>query len=306
MSSSSTSRPLIVGEVLFDCFSDHRVLGGAPFNVAWNLKGLGLEPLVVTAIGQDDLGNEVIENMNYWKMDLSGVQVLPGIPTGRVDIQVEEGQPSYTFWSDVAFDQIPLHASTLSQQSFGLFYHGSLALRGMESRNSVTALRRRVACPVFIDVNIRQPHFDWKIFEPFLFEADHLKLNDQELMQLLFEQGMAAPQVQTVSWAERRGLASDLMAKYRIQNLWLTAGHEGAAWLGPAGQYFQQDAPPVSQLVDTVGAGDALAAVIIWSILTGRSPEEALIQAVAFAARVCSLRGAITREADFYRLDSRT
>lgn len=310
MSSFPYLRPLIVGEVLFDCFEDHRVLGGAPFNVAWNLKGMGLEPLMVSAVGQDDFGEEVLGDMNYWGMDPSGVQVLPGIPTGRVDIQVSDGQPTYRFWDDVAFDRIEHNQGLVAQQSFGLLYHGSLALRGSVSRDTISHMRRELSCPVFIDINVRLPHFDRQMFEPFLLGAEHVKLNDDELM-LLMDQPMEASETKPNAFAGIRQpwpglctLARELRDRLRIKNLWLTAGSEGAAWIGPDNQAVVQSAPAVSQLVDTVGAGDALAAVIIRSILSGEAPQEALSEAVAFAARVCAIRGAITRDAGFYRLAS--
>lgn len=310
MSQLDTKRPLIIGEVLFDCFGERRVLGGAPFNVAWNSKGLGLDPLVLTAVGKDDFGDEVLQNMREWNLDTSGVEVCHGFRTGRVDIQIDSGQPTYTFLSDVAFDHIGAEHLPETWGDFGLLYHGSLATRASESRATIHQLRSEANCPVFIDVNIRLPHFSTSIFEPFLLDAEHVKLNDQELTYL-----MRLPHdwqlTETDSLHELNGywrrlgmLGRELMAKYGIRNLWLTAGQAGAAWFGPGDQQLLAPAPKVSNLVDTVGAGDALAAVIIRSILIGQSPGDALPIAVDFAARVCTLRGAITRDKEFYRPQS--
>lgn len=304
MSCSTQLRPLILGEVLFDCFSDRRVLGGAPFNVAWNLKGLGVNPLVVTAVGQDDLGSEVVHEMKAWEMDLSGLQILPRYPTGRVDIQVSAGQPTYTFLNDTAFDHIQGINTHPASDEFGLLYHGSLALRDLESRSAIQQLRQQMPCPVFIDINVRLPYFNIELFEPFMFGVEHLKLNDDELRYLAEISGKVTTEGSSEFWDVHRKIATDLMDRFQIKNLWLTAGSRGAAWLGDSGQYLQVNAPRVNDLVDTVGAGDALAAVIVWSLLTERSPEIALPLAAAYAARVCTLRGAITRDKAFYNMES--
>jgi fructokinase len=299
-SRSSNLRPLIVGEVLFDCFPDHRVLGGAPFNVAWNLKGLGLNPLVITAVGDDDLGREVQQQMSAWELDASGLQVHPDVPTGRVDIQLTDGQAQYQFWDNVAFDRIGWPESALSGSQFGLLYHGSLAMRQPTSRETIIKLRQELDCPCFIDVNVRLPHFSVSTIMPLLEKVDHLKLNEDELR--LLSRHLGAPD-EGCDWQSLRKLTERLQTELEIKNCWLTVGQHGAAWFGPQGQYFQADAPRVKGLQDTVGAGDALAAVIIHGILTGVSPENSLARATQFAGRVCGLRGALTEDRQFYRFD---
>lgn len=91
------------------------------------------------------------------------------------------------------------------------------------------------------------------------------------------------------------------MMRYGIRNLWITAAEEGAAWLGERGQFVHSPAPIVPQLCDTVGAGDALASVIIYGILHDHEFEQILDDGVQFAARVCTIRGAISNDASFYR-----
>jgi fructokinase len=87
-------RPVVVGEVLFDVFpDDDRILGGAPFNVAWHLQAFGLDPLLITRIGDDADGTAVVDAMSSWGMDLSGVQTDAGAPTGEVRVRGERGEP---------------------------------------------------------------------------------------------------------------------------------------------------------------------------------------------------------------------
>lgn len=300
---NGSPRPLIVGEVLFDCFSERRVLGGAPLNVAWNLRGLGLDPLLATAVGDDPLGREVRQRMSQWKLDETALQVDRQHATGRVEIEIREGEPVYQFWDDVAYDHIALQPEIFDRGPFGLLYHGSLALRGGRSRQTIFELRRRAGCPVFVDVNIRQPYFDEALIEPMLGGAEHVKLNHDELMALAPQQDAAAagPLPQAGGrWPQRFARGRGLQARYGISNLWITAGAEGAAWIGPQGGFEQASGPPLENLVDTVGAGDALAAVIIRGILSGQPPAGSLADAVAFAARICTLRGATTLDPGFY------
>ncbi len=182
--SENLLRPLIIGEVLFDCFAEHRVLGGAPFNVAWNLRGLGLDPLLVTAVGDDDHGAEVRGAMQSWGLDESALQVDPDHATGRVDVTVAAGEPSYRFWEDVAFDHIGLPAAVTMEQRFGLLYHGSLVFRSPHSRSTIVELKRSLRCPVFVDINIRRPYFDLAWAAELIDDAEHVKLNLDELWLL--------------------------------------------------------------------------------------------------------------------------
>lgn len=306
---SQTLRPLIVGEILFDCFPSHRVLGGAPLNVAWNLRRLGCDPLLVSAVGADEHGDEVRQALRTVGLDPAALQVLTDYATGRVDIELVGGEPRYRFWDDVAFDHIGMPAPVLADQAWGLLYHGSLALRGQESRRTVEELRRRRDCPLFIDVNIRRPHFDPAWVESILAGAEHVKLNREELLELAVPLTGAAPATDlpqasvaadASAWEQDRRRGELLRDRFGIDNLWITAGAAGAAWLGPGDQFLTVAAPPVANLVDTVGAGDAFAATIIRGILSGQTPDESLAAAAAFASRVCAIRGATTDQQEFY------
>ncbi|MFO0943609.1 MAG: PfkB family carbohydrate kinase [Pirellulales bacterium] len=310
--SSQKALPLIFGEVLFDCFPDSQVLGGAPFNVAWNLQGLGLSPAVITAVGDDELGRIVIDRAASWNIDRSGIQVS-SFPTGRVDISTENGEPTYTFWDNVAFDQIVADEKYFNNRSPSLLYHGSLALRGNESRETLFKLRSDLkVCPIFVDINLRLPHYDFALTESILKGVSHLKLNHEELdllHQFLFqtcsddeiERGSEAAN-QALLWEHRQRTAHELQQRFGIQHIWLTAAEQGAAWLGPEGAFEVVQAPRVGNLVDTVGAGDALTAVIIHGLSQCRSPIAILRDAVQFAAKVCQIRGATSADASFYQL----
>jgi len=308
VTTATAFRPLIIGEVLFDCFPDHRVLGGAPFNVAWNLRGMHLDPLLITAIGDDDAGREVIAAMSKWSLDKTFVQSASGYATGRVDISLASGEPTYCFWDNVAFDHISIprqDAKAWSEKTWGLLYHGSLAMRSEQSRKTILELRSSLDCPVFVDINVRQPHFDSAWIETLLRNADHVKLNLDELALIRKAIAETASEHLTVAgqtglWEMRRRQARHVQEIFNIKNIWLTAGSEGAAWLGTADEFVYEPAPPVLRMVDSVGAGDAFAAIIIRAIIEGTPPANALSLATRFAARVCEIQGATIADPQFY------
>jgi fructokinase len=177
-------RPLIVGEVLFDVMPDgNSVLGGAPFNVAWHLEAFGLRPLMITRVGADEPGDEVVATMEAWGMDVSGVQRDDSHPTGRVQVELDDGEPTFHILPDQAYDHLdPDRAVQLvTGEAFSLLYHGSLISRGEVSRSARDALEERSGLPVFVDVNLRDPWWDQEDVVASVRSATWVKLNEAEL-----------------------------------------------------------------------------------------------------------------------------
>ena len=174
-------RPLIVGEVLFDVMPDGtRVLGGAPFNVAWHLQALGLRPLMITRVGADDSGYEVLMAMESWGMDTSGVQRDDACPTGRVQVELDDGEPTFNILPDQAYDLLDRDQAmqSMSGKAFSLLYHGSLISRGKVSRPALDHLKKGSEIPVFIDVNLRDPWWNREDVLASLRSARWAKLNE--------------------------------------------------------------------------------------------------------------------------------
>ncbi|UCH28792.1 MAG: hypothetical protein JSV06_11005, partial [Myxococcales bacterium] len=156
----SHNRPVIFGEVLFDHFPDgSRVLGGAPFNVAWHLRGFGANPLVLSAVGDDDEGREVLERMTSWDLMTHGVQTDPTHPTGRVTASVVDGENRFEIAPNQAWDFVKMGPAlrATAEEPAGLLYHGSLALRGDVSWDTLRSLRAKADAPSFVDINLREP-----------------------------------------------------------------------------------------------------------------------------------------------------
>lgn len=288
-------RPLLFGEVLFDCFPNGRkVIGGAPFNVTWNLRGLGLDPLMVSAVGDDALGDEALRQAEDWKLDLSAIARLDAYPTGRVDVRNPETDPSYEFQEDCAWDHLTAGTALAATTPFALLYHGSLAVRAEASRRALDTLLEKRPLPRFVDLNLRPPHFEDRALPGLVRGAKWLKLNAGELHHMADLLALAP--------GDLAARARTAIPALQVENLLVTDGAEGAYW-------FEEDeevvhfvpAPPADPMVDSVGAGDAFASIVIIGLCVGWEPRLILERAVHFAARVCGLQGATSPDLEFYQ-----
>ena len=288
-------QPILFGEVLFDCFADGNiVLGGAPFNVAWHLQGLGVTPLLISRVGSDERGSVVLRLMREWGLPVKAMQVDADKPTGVVAVNVKDGEPSYNILPDQAYDFIDVEEAraAMRQTRGGLIYHGSLILRGETSREALQRLQADSDLPIFLDLNIRDPWWDPAHTVPVLRRATWVKLNSDELdsaMRGRFETLEAQQQA-----------ARELFVQCELQMLVVTRGAEGAFMVLPEG--IVESAPvPARELVDTVGAGDGFSAVLIAGLMQGREPQQMLDQATVFASALCERRGATAQEEALYQ-----
>lgn len=284
-------RPLIYGEVLFDCFPDgQEVMGGAPFNVAWHLQGLGAEPLFISRIGADARGSRVREAMRSWHMDDTGLQCDQSQPTGQVRIDLRGSVHSFSILPDQAYDRIDA-ATALAAVTAppALLYYGSLITRDPVARATLSALRAATGAATFVDINLREPWWAADRVEDLLCSARWLKLNDEELSSL---RGPAT----SVEAAEAQATA--LRSECGLDWVILTRGAAGASFIGD--RIHRGEPPKVEHLVDTIGAGDGFSAVTILGLLHGWPMPLTLARALAFAARICAQRGATAADHALY------
>lgn len=280
-------RPILFGEVLYDRFPDGSVvLGGAPFNVAWHLQAFGQAPLFISRVGDDALGRDIRDTMLAWGMDTAGLQLDSAHPTGTVEVSIKEGEPHYDIVEGRAWDFV--EASLLpSLEGAALIYHGSLALRGDETRRAFHYLVEQVAAPRFLDVNLRPPWWQKQSVLELIQDATWVKLNEQELA-LLGANGKKSVEA-----------AEELRRQHGIDALILTLGEQGAQLItGDSLLTVQPD--PCKQVVDTVGAGDAFTSVILLGLLNDWPHVVALERAQAFASAIVGVRGATVQDVDFY------
>ena len=283
-------RACIFGEVLFDHFPDgRRVLGGAPFNVAWHLQAFGLAPLFISRVGTDAEGDEVRAAMRDWGMDQGGLQSDSGRATGRVSIRFDDGEPVYDIVDNCAYDAIDGDAAAASaDDARGLLYHGSLALRNATSGAALARLRQAHPDSVFVDVNLRAPWWQRESVVEMLRCANWVKLNRDELNHL----GPAAP--------GPRQQAEALLRVHRLDGLIVTHGPESAELLTADGVHLRAGPQSGIEVVDTVGAGDALASVMILGLCKNWPLGLTLERAQAFASAIVGRRGATVSEPTFY------
>ena len=283
------STALIAGEVLFDIFEDgSQVLGGAPFNVAWHLHGLGVNPLFVSAVGPDAYGDEARSAMQSWGMDITALQTDSHHPTGTVQVSLKNGIPSFEIVGDVAYDFIEPPQLNNRIENCKLMYHGSLAMRCPVTRQAIQQLRKDSGLPVFIDVNLRAPFWKKSFIVEIINGANWVKVNDEEIL-LLSDGG----DKDLISCAQR------FREKHDLQMLIVTQGAEGAFVVGE-NVIEKVEAAPIKKMVDTVGAGDGFSAMTIAGVLQGWDIRESLEAASLFASRICELRGALSKDRTFY------
>lgn len=293
MSEVSVPRPLIVGEVLFDCFPDGNVvLGGAPFNVAWHLQGFGLNPLMVSAVGNDENGQRVLDAMGEWGMDQTGIQVLKKFPTGQVTVSLEDGQPSYEICADQAYDNISSNQlmRQLGGANLSLLYHGSLIERTEHSKSLLEDIKSTCNLPVYIDVNLRPPWWKADIVKSALSNAKWAKLNEDELLTIM--------DVSSDSTTSLFEYARDFLDEFGLELVIVTQGEHGAFCV--SSNDMISGSPVEANVVDTVGAGDSFSAVTILGLTRGWSLSLMLERALEFAAAICEQQGATINDRSLY------
>lgn len=284
-------RALVFGEVLFDHFPDgSRVLGGAPFNVAWHLCGFGRDPLLVSAVGADEEGREALDRMQGWGLSTVGIAVHSEHPTGRVVVDVTGDEPTYDIPLGQAWDEI--EPPSLGPGEPGLFYHGTLALRNEVSRTAWSALLERVRAPAFVDLNLRHPWWDKELLSRVTATADWLKLSAGELAEMTGLDTSTQP--------------ACVAASHRILDeqpgAWIvvTRGDKGSLLIRENRTTVAVEAEEAVDVVDTVGAGDAFSAVVCNGILEGWDEQLTLERATSFALDICRIRGATSPDLSLY------
>ncbi len=282
----------IFGEVLFDHFPDgSRVLGGAPFNVAWHIQAFGLSPCFISRIGNDASGREITALMDSWHMQKDALQLDSDHPTGTVQVLIENGEPHYDIVADCAYDFIDSKLLD-DKQTQGILYHGSLAIRNPVSRSALQAIKARHQGKIFIDVNLRSPWWNRETLLPLLLEADWLKLNEAELVGLYPEE----PELESAMQV--------CCEQFNLDRLVITRGAKGAIAGGKNQDFVVVKPPATTTIVDTVGAGDAFAAILLLGLQQQWSLEITLERAQTFASALVGRRGATVADRDFYRVFS--
>lgn len=276
-----------MGEALWDVLPEGKKIGGAPANFAYHVSQFGLPSQVVSAVGNDPLGREIVENFTSKGLNHL-IEEVP-YPTGTVQVEIDPtGIPQYDIKENVAWDNIPYTArlEALAGQTRAVCF-GSLAQRNVVSRDTINrfldAMPQTADSLVVFDVNLRQGFYTKEILCNSMKRCNILKINDEELVTVSRMFGYPGIDLQDKCWI--------LLGKYNLRMLILTCGINGSYVFTPGNVSFQPT--PKVEVADTVGAGDSFTAAFIASLLKGKSVTEAHALAVRTSAFVCTRKGAM-------------
>lgn len=276
-----------IGEALWDMLPAGKQIGGAPANFAYHVSQLGLKSCVVSAIGCDELGDEIIAN--FKNKNLTYLLAKTDHPTGTVQVTLtSEGIPCYEIMEGVAWDNIPFSAEleNLARHTRAVCF-GSLAQRQRVSANSINRfldlLPKDGNHLKIFDINLRQSFYSKETIEQSLRKCNILKINDEEIISIAHLFGYQETDMQSI--------AHTLKKEYDLQMVILTCGVNGSYVFYNEGMSFLET--PTVEVADTVGAGDSFTAAFVSSLLQGHKVCDAHKRAVELSAFVCTQKGAM-------------
>ncbi len=276
-----------MGEALWDILPEGKKIGGAPANFAYHVSQFGIDSCAVSAIGDDALGDELLENFNKKEIKYM-IEKMP-YPTGTVQVEIDQaGIPQYEIKENVAWDNIPWteQLAELARNTKAVCF-GSLAQRNVVSRETISRfldeMPKNDDTLVVFDVNLRQGFYNKEILCNSMKRCNILKINDEELVSVSRMFGYPGIDLQDKCWI--------LLGKYNLKMLILTCGINGSYVFTPGNVSFQPT--PKVEVADTVGAGDSFTAAFIANILKGHTVEESHLKAVETSAFVCTQQGAM-------------
>ena len=253
-----------LGEALWDMLPEGKKIGGAPANFAYHASQFGNEAYVVSAVGHDALGDEIMETLENSGLNTEIARV--DFPTGTVKVEIDsKGVPTYDICEGVAWDNIPFtpHLEELAKRTFG-----SLAQRFVVSHDTIHKFLAAMPCGENVlkifDINLRQNYYSKSILAESLKECNVLKINDR------------------------------IIYDFNLKIMIVTCGTKGS-YVASADGTFNFEPTPKVEVVDTVGAGDSFTGAFCAALLAGKSYAEAHKLAVEVSAYVCTCSGAMPK-----------
>jgi fructokinase len=271
------------GEVLFDVFPTHRKIGGAPLNVGLRMASLGIDTQIISRIGQDEIGQELLDFVKKNSVSTDSIQIDNSFSTGEVLVKLDEkGSASYTINYPVAWDKIeatPEAQNAIANADALVF--GSLVCRDNTSYQSLLSLLNSAKYKIF-DVNLRAPFYTKELLTDLMNKADFIKFNDDELYEISEYLGSPFHSLeQNIQF---------IAEKTNTNHICVTKGSHGAVLLYN-NQLFYNSGYKIT-VADTVGAGDSFLAGLLTKLLTGFTPQKAIDFACALGALVAQNEGA--------------
>lgn len=270
------------GETLWDVLPTSKQPGGAPMNVAADLRNFGINAQMISRVGSDELGTELLDFIAHKGLPLDLIQVGQTHLTGVAKANISDAnEVTYKIVQPVAWDYIQLDTRMIDAvRQSDFFVYGSLAARSQQTHETLLALLAVAPRKVF-DVNLRAPHYNRPLVEELLHQAHVAKLNEHELVELAGWYGEASDLYTAMN---------QLRERYTLDVLCVTLGEHGAVLLDETGLHSQTGFPV--EVADTIGSGDAFLAGFLYKTLQGESARNILEFACATGAYVATQRGA--------------
>ncbi len=271
------------GEVLWDIFPDGARAGGAPFNVAYNLMRMGIDAHMISRVGDDQLGTDLMKKLQDWNIATENTQIDSQYGTGTVIATIDEhNEAHYDIVKPVAWDFIEFRNDyTHKVETAEAFVFGSLITRSDVSRNTLFQLLGSAKFKVF-DVNLRPPFYSLPVLKALLFKADLVKMNKAELRLIL--------DFLSKDYSTEDDSIRYIQDTFNIKEVLISKGSKGAIYYN-GDSHYQAPAVPVT-IADTVGSGDAFLAGFLSKRIINSNPEEIMRQATALGGFITSKEGA--------------
>jgi len=281
-----------IGEVLFDCYQDEKVIGGAPFNFFYHIYKLTSSAEFISRIGNDENGKSIINFFKKNNIISKFLQLDEKHSTGIVNVKVDKnGNPTFDIIPNCAYDFIDLNPkiSNLIESDTSLLYFGTLAQRNTVSRKTIQAILGK-NIKYFCDINLRANYYSKEILDNCFKKANVIKLNEDEfkIVSGLFLTGTFKLQ----------SSAEELRRKFEIDLLSITLSERGALLIDKFG--VNEYNYSIKKVLDTVGAGDAYSAILCLGYLNKMPIDRINFLANKFAASICGIKGAIPHSDKIY------
>ncbi|MCC5941023.1 MAG: hypothetical protein JJU37_05725 [Balneolaceae bacterium] len=268
------------GEVLWDIFPDYKKPGGSPANLAYHLHVLGNKSILVSRVGKDRNGDELLDFLSEKEISTDHIQTDSKQLTGVVDVEFKGDEPFYTIGQPSAWDYIEAYISILKEaKSVHAICFASLAQRNSTSAESLKKLLLNTPqnCLKVFDLNLRPPFINREAILQSIELSDVIKLNEHEYSMVS-------------GWFETDSLAEDLLKENPKKTILITLGADGSA-MHTSNGYYKESAWPITGKGDFVGVGDAFLACFTHLKLRNCAEDKILKLSNKYAAYVASQQG---------------
>ena len=279
------NKAVCFGEVLWDIFpGEQKRVGGAPFNVAYHLSRMGVETHMISSVGDDQLGHDLLQKMKNWNISTEHIQINTKYPTSTVIASMDENNDAhYDIVENVAWDFIDTtNADEEILNKTDVLVFGTLAARNEKSKNTLFNLLELSSYNVF-DINLREPYYEISMIKDLLHKANLAKFNKAELRMMLDFLGK--------TYTNEEDSIHYLQDQFDLQEIIISKGSKGALYADKDDFYLYPTIPVT--IKDTVGSGDSfLAGFLSKKLEKESSVDETMIQAVSLGAFITSQEGA--------------